>query len=106
MRCTPQSRRRRRMKSATSSATGRSLRFGSGVVVPHLRNRNASYADLPSRTQLEAEHVRPVVVADRVEALALLVEPRGVEPGVEDRLLVPGRAGEVGTVGAQDRRAA
>ena len=36
------------------------------------------------RRDAELEHVRPVVVAGGVEALPLLVEPRGVEVGVED----------------------
>ena len=47
------------------------------------------------------EHVRPVVVAGRVEALPLLVQPLRLEVGVEDPLLVVERAGEVRAVRAR-----
>jgi hypothetical protein len=47
----------------------------------------------------EPEHVRPVVVAGRVEALPFLEQPLRVELGVEDSLLVVERAGEVAAVG-------
>ena len=43
-----------------------------------------------------------MVVAGRVEALALLVKPRGVELRVQDSLLVVERPGEVGAVRAED----
>ena len=52
------------------------------------------------------EQLGPVVVARGVEALALLVEPRRLEVGVEDALLAVERAGEVPAVGAEDRAAA
>ena len=46
-----------------------------------------------------------MVVAGRVEALALLVEPLRIEVGVEDPLLAVERAGEVRAVRGEDRRA-
>ena len=49
---------------------------------------------------------RAVVVAGRVEALALLVEPIGLEIGVEDAFLAVERACEVPAVWAEDRAAA
>src|SRR5439155_25783862 len=54
----------------------------------------------------QLKNVRPVVMPRRVEALALFVEPLRVELRVEDPLLVPERAGEVGAVRAENRRAA
>ena len=45
-------------------------------------------------------------MAGGVEALPLLVEPRRVELGVEDALLVVERPGEVGAVRAEDGAAA
>src|SRR5205807_8605987 len=60
----------------------------------------------PASAYAEAEHVGPVVVPGRVEALALLMQAHRVELGVQDPLLVPERPGQVGAVGAEDRGAA
>jgi hypothetical protein len=46
-----------------------------------------------SRTNLQTQHVWPVIVADGIEALAFLEEPIRVELRVEDRLLVVERSG-------------
>ena len=54
----------------------------------------------------ELQHVRPVVVADRVEALPLGEQQRRIEVGVEDPLLVVERACEIRAVGCEDRAAA
>src|SRR3954451_22698722 len=90
MRLTPHSRRRLRMKSATSSAM-KPLPFGS--------------ADLAAQA-VKLENVRPVVVGGGVAPLAFLVQARWIELRVEHPLLVPERAGEVGAVRREDRRAA
>jgi hypothetical protein len=45
-------------------------------------------------------------MADRIEALALGEQQRGIELRVQDRLLAVGRAGEVRAVGREDRAAA
>ena len=47
-----------------------------------------------------------MVVAGGIEPLALLGQALRVEVGVENRLLVVERAGEVGAVRSEDRRAA
>jgi hypothetical protein len=52
---------------------------------------------------MKREHIRPVVVAGRVEALSRLEQELGVELGVEDSLLLVERAGEVGAVRAENR---
>jgi hypothetical protein len=51
------------------------------------------------------QHVRPVVVADRVEALPLCEQARRVELRVEDPLLLVERAGEVRAVRRENRAA-
>src|SRR5215470_16400012 len=55
---------------------------------------------------VQTEHVGPMVVARRVEALALGEEQLRVELRVEHALLVPERPGEVAPVGPEDRGAA
>jgi hypothetical protein len=52
------------------------------------------------------KHIGPVVMADRIESLALLEQPVRVELGVEDPLLVVHRTGEIVAVRSEDGAAA
>ena len=58
------------------------------------------------RIDAEPQHVRPVVVPDRIEALPLREDARRVELRVQDPLLVVQRTGEIRAVGREDRAAA
>ena len=92
---------RQRLEPDTSPCSDRRPPPGPGsrCAVRGLRDRSRL-----GSVDLEPEHVGPVVVARGVEALPLLVEPRRIQLGVEDALLVVERPGEVGPVGAEDRR--
>src|SRR5919204_3309213 len=106
MRWMPQSLRRLRMKSATSSAMASVLSLASADPVPGGRDPESSDCDLPSGTDFQTQHVRAVVVAGRIEALALGVQPRRIELRVENALFVVERPGEVRAVGREDRASA
>ena len=57
-------------------------------------------------TGIEVQHVRPVVMPDRVEPLALGEQARRVKLRVEDAFLVVQRPRQVRPVGSKDRAAA
>jgi hypothetical protein len=71
-----------------------------------LDHRRIVGALAPGVADLEREHIGPVVVADGVEALALLEQSAAIELGVEDPFLVVERPGEVGAVRPENRTAA
>ena len=87
---------RQRLEPVSSPCSGRRPPRARGSRCA-ARGRGAR-SRLGRSVDLELEDVGPVVVPGRVEALALLVQARGVELRVEDPLLVVERAGEVGAV--------
>src|SRR5438477_509743 len=76
------------------------------IVVTDKLSEHAAIGATRSSADRQAEDVRPVVVAGRVEALPLLVQPRRLEVGVEDSFPVVERPCEIRAVGAEDRAAA
>src|SRR5919108_1564598 len=105
MRWMPQSLRRSRMKSATSSAMAESFR-----TLPRRCSRpperEPSDYDLPRGAKLETQDVGAVVMPGRVEALTFGVEACGIELRVEDAFLVVERPREVRAPGREDRASA
>ena len=87
-RCRARTARRASRPSRAARARARSTRRRR----PRRRRRRVAHV---RRRDGEREDVGPVVVARRVEALPLRLEPRRVELGVEDALLVLERPGEV-----------
>src|ERR687888_1419272 len=67
------------------------------------RARSAGSSCAVRGADLQTEHVRPVVVARRIETLALLDEPARLELCVENRLVVVRRPCEIAPVGSEDR---
>src|SRR5687768_12690646 len=65
---------------------------------PGCRPFNARRESFGAAVNPQLEDVGAVVVARRVEALPLFVQPGRIELGVEDPILVPERASEVGPV--------